>query len=188
MNRSPRSAAAIVCLLCACSLSPPATPTRFARGAKIPLGAYTLVVTDVESMDASFFHQELPLTRPRPGEVYLSVAVTWDHKEDFRATDEKAMDFMKAWILGRFKLQDATGTIYRDCTPIDANMFRAAKMEQAGDDRAFFDAIMKGREDPSREWVVIFTVPGKARGFTLLVDNLDWVEGQPRLAAIPLGR
>ena len=44
------------------------------------------------------------------------------------------------------------------------------------------------RDAPTRrDWVVVFFVPDQSRDLTLLVENPEPREGQPRLNAISLG-
>jgi len=45
-------------------------------------------------------------------------------------------------------------------------------------------------QDPGpnwRDWVIVFHVPDESRDLTLMVENPEPGEGQPRLTAVPLG-
>ena len=181
------AATAFVCFISAC-VDSPVTPIRFARGEKIRMGELTLSITDVESIAPFYIHEDISFAGPTAGEMYLAVYVTWDRTDDLKAAGQRSMSFMKSWILGRFSLQDATGQVYRVLVPMDTHKFRTAKAERMGDERPAWDPSIRGGEDLALEWTVLFKVPDTARGFTLLLNNLDRIEGQPRMAAIPLGR
>jgi hypothetical protein len=158
----------------------PVEPTAFARGEEIPLASWTVAVRSVEAMSADL----LPGMRPlggRPPARFLVVHVEIERAAGGGEEDHAAeRRFLK--LLSSVKLRDGQGHEYAVGLPLPQSQYQMMKMGNAwSPDDANWDPQL-GR------WAMLFGVPRESDDFTLLVRNLWPAEGQPRLAAVDLGR
>ncbi len=149
-----------------------ATPQRFERGQKIPLGAYSLAVTRTELIELK-------------GEL----AVLAYFRCDETGNREEAEKFQLRF-LGAFRLQDSSGRKHMG-VPLPAQSVQYARMGaggaiDSGQMQDLFDSLGTGGD--AHEWVVIFGSPSDASRLTLIIYNPDTREGQPKAAAVELGR
>lgn len=159
--------AIIAQLLIGCTKSETAVekPTHFLMGRSISLGPYTITVSHTEVSAAK-------------GKYKIAVFFDWAGLPD--------LDVLNITMIQRergtmFKLMDDAGHKYPADTITTADAYH-------GWERSGGESLLKEMISPSkvRQWVVIFEVPLDTQGHTLLLENPDQREGQPRFAAVSL--
>lgn len=152
-------------------------PTVFSRGEPIPLGDTTLTVSYMEE------HSAFPTYRPQAGKTHVVVFFSMKGLgEVFK--DEKAPQ-KEMLALVTFRLVTDDGQRYSTMILFPEVSFRALNTR----DKADLEALTQGLSGQSLDnWVAIFIVPDKSRGFRLLIKNHRQKQGQPALAEVSLGR
>ena len=176
----PRAAGSLVLLLLGgCAV--PVEPTAFTRSQRIPLGSYTLTVSHLESTSAAALGSMGPIAS---GKQILALFFGMDGAKSSEAAQ------IKIWFM-RFRLMDAEGRAHPGLLPLPAREYHrmiSGMSVRTETDFATWLNWSDANGGPPRDWVFLFMVPEKARGFSLLVDNPAPLEGQARLASITLGR
>ena len=173
--------AVFLLLLVACG--EPVAPTAFARGQSIPLGPYHITISHAESIAASAVREILPDQSMEQMQFFVVF---------FNVTGVRSTDIarLRLWFMD-FKVVDNTDQTYPGLVPMPLKdyymMMSQNSIGSSGDYKAM-ESWWESSSAPSAEWVFLFAVPDKSRGFTLLIGNPTPEAGQVQLAAIPLGR
>ena len=150
----------------ACTADP--EPTPFSLKSPIPIGPYEVTAKRVRRAVDGFTH------KVGPGEKGIAVYLSWTGLDAFDRASR--YHFIESFNQNRMRILDSLGNTWKPygTYPVD---FYEAPQRNTG---LFGSARL-------RDWVVAFTVPKRARNFTLLIENPDPREGQPRLARVSLG-
>lgn len=174
-------------------------PVAFSQGTRIPLGRYGVTVTHLEAREESGSATDDGKRGTRSAPIELAVYVTLDGP----LTLHDAREFERVTGAGRATLVDVRnhrfhargrwsaelygnlprhGVLHHRLSPgeLDAQERRQRSLVQG------LDGIVRNGF-PDR-CVYVFEVPGDDYGFTLELSNGDPRPGQPRRAAVDLGR
>ncbi len=155
-------------------------PTSFSMGQPIHLGDATMAVSYVEVTT-----QLGPLVRRVEG--FAQVVVFLDCR-GLNLEKEDVQSMKNALALFSLTLAAEDGKKFHLSGLVPENAYRMAQSQLSGDYASALSAVERSSVRPGRDWVAIFQVPVKSRGFTLLITNPHVRKGQPGVAAVSLGR
>ena len=168
-------------LLSACA--EPVQPTAFSRGQKIPLGPYLITISHAESVAGSAVENIL---RDESMEQ-MQFFVVFFNVTGVRSTD---IARFRLWFMS-FKVVDSSGQTHPGILPMPLTEYYKMMSDNSVGTPADYKAQESWWESssaPPGEWVFLFAVPDKSRGFTLLISNPTPEAGQVQMAAVSLGR
>lgn len=176
------AATLVVLLLAGCEAR--VEPTRFALGQRIPLGSLTLTISHTESVSPDqLWRPERQLASD--SDPLLVVIFDAEGLESLAPQDVQPM------FARMLDLADDSKKHYGPGFPLPRQKYYLSMTDINARTEHDYRVVTKGFPGPVRtrsEWVVAFSVPEKSRGLTLLLENLDHRQGQPRLAEVSLGR
>ena len=159
-------------------------PESFSRGQAIPIAAWTVKVNRVEVLSAN----SLPTAAIQlfqSGEKLMAVHVRLEHEGP---SEEVPPSFER--LLRSVSLEDETGRRWKlRSVPLTDTHWRILKAGNAytlGNLESWTGEIRT--QQFLKSWVLPFFVPQESRGFRFYIKSYDRREGQPRLAAVDLGR
>lgn len=92
-------------------------------------------------------------------------------------------------VYKNFSLMDNSGKKYRTSLTIPEDSFEMMQASVSGDPERYRSSVevLAGRGPIFDYWAAVFRIQQDSHNFTLLIENPDPREGQPRLAAVSLG-
>ncbi len=165
-----RSFAASLCLAAVAGLPACSTAERaasFRRGEEIPLGIFSLRVSDWVEAPSS----RVPLSslRTPEGEKAIAVFVGWEGLDDL--TDADRRHFVESFLEHSLELVDSEGFDADPVTAMPRDLYSASAFHL----------------EASPEWVVIFHVWVDSGGYSLRVRHPDPDKEKFDVAVVPLG-
>jgi len=151
-------------LALACTQDP---PRQIARGEDIEIGPYAFRV--LRARNAPNPPPPISTFRSQPGKKGIVVFVYWKALGNDMDV-ERRLAFIESFFKNQLSIADSGGT---QIEVLDSMQERLMYMQDPGPNW--------------RDWVVVFYVPDESQDLTLLVENPEPREGQPRRIAVPLG-
>jgi hypothetical protein len=179
----PLTLATLLLAAVSCNGTPP-EPESFSRGQEIPIASWVIKVRRVEVLSA----QSIPagtIQLLQSGEKLVAVHIG---VESPGSPEDLAAEFPR--LLRSVLQEDTSGQSWRfRSVPLTDAHWRVAKSGNSygfGDLDSWINEMRSGQF--LKSWVLTFFVPQESSGFTFFIDNYEPAEGQPRLAAVDLGR
>lgn len=170
-----------------------AAPTVVDRGESIGLGDFTVRVSRVEMLSVDVLGQLAQVLQAPPSSSFLSVVLRVDRESsEPESGSARPMAELVSDLMMGLTLEDGQGSRYQRPITVPSASFRM--MRSAGSVSGMTPqdlAIMSRAQTSVRlpgDWVAVFSVPGDARDFQLLIRNRNRQGDQPRRVAVDLGR
>lgn len=174
-------ASATVCVLCATLMACAAEePVRYSRGEAVPLAAWTVTLRSTEKLTG----QVIPdvARAARPGSMWLAAHVQLDYEDPDEVDRERHLKRLVDGIRLRIEDGEELEPIMAPMTESHLKMLKYGRTATLEDMQAWI---------ATSEWkrvVIVFTPPRDGRGLTLVIDNYDRRDQQPRSVEIDTGR
>jgi hypothetical protein len=175
-------------LLAVLACGAPESPTPYARGQAIPLGGRTLKVRSVEALSVGVLagFSDFRVANPSQAQV-VAIHVEIDAGPAPSGGTRDFEDELRVLqLMLDFQLRDGQGSDHRFGMPLSEPQFRVMKSHGSLTPDELGNLGM--RSGPQRNWVLLFAVPRASSDFTLRISNRRPQQGEPRLAAVALGR
>ncbi len=157
----------LLLVLLSTSCSAPAT---FSQGQPFALGPFTLTVSHAEVLSRDQRSQDLVV----------------HYRCDQISSLEAARQF-RILFAGHITITDSEGNEYETRLPTTAGTYRSYRSAFGVKGNQAEAALDSGGFTPN-QWVAVARVPAASRGFTLVITNPDYRDGQPTVLSIKLGR